>query len=184
MSKSKGETLTVSLLIEKGYNPLSYRYFCLGSHYRNQLVFSYESLDGAENAYNKLKSKIKSLSREPNLENDKTGKYIDQFKDAIRNDLNTSSMLTTVYDVLKDEDLSDFTKLYLIDSFDKVLSLDLIEDKEEINEELKNKIEEKIIERNKAKAEKNYAKADEIRNELLEKGIILKDTREGTIYEV
>lgn len=184
MSKSKGETLTVSVLEKEGYNPLAYRYFCLNSHYRNQLVFSHESLDGAENAYNKLRARISKLDRTPNLHEDKIEAFKEQFKDAIRNDLNTSLMLTTLYDVLKNEELSDFTKLYLIESFDEVLSLNLIEEEKEIDNDFERHIKESIEERNKAKLEKNYQKADEIRDMLLEKGVKLIDSREGTTYEL
>lgn len=184
MSKSKGEFLTVSLLEEKGYDPLSYRYFCLGSHYRKVLEFSYEALDQAETAYKKLKSRISKLDRTPDLHEDKIDYYQDKLKEAISNDLNTSSMLTLVYDVLKDTELTDFTKLYLIDDFDKVLSLNLIEEEQEVDSELESYILEKIEERNQAKKDKNYQLADSIRDDLLEKGIRLVDSREGTTYEI
>ena len=183
MSKSKGEFLTVSLLEEKGYDPLSYRYFCLGSHYRKVLEFSYEALAQAETAYKKLKGRISKLDRTPDLHEDKIDYYQDKFKEAISNDLNTSSMLTLVYDVLKDNELTDFTKLYLIDDFDKVLSLNLIEEEEEVDGELESYSLKKIEERNQAKKDKNYLLADSIRNELLEKGIRLVDSRDGTTYE-
>ena len=184
MSKSNGEFLTISLLEEKGYSPLAYRYFCLNSHYRNQLVFSWEALDGAEQAYQKLKNKIKGLNRTPDLHESKLDYYQNLFKEAISNDLNTSSMMTLLYDVLKDEELSDFTKLYLVDDFDKVLSLGLIEEVKEIDSNLEKYILDKIAERDEAKKAKNYQKADEIRNELLEKNIKLIDSREGTTYEI
>ncbi|MBE6151513.1 MAG: cysteine--tRNA ligase [Firmicutes bacterium] len=184
MSKSKGEFLTVSLLEEKGYDPLAYRYYCLGSHYRNPLTFTWEGLDGAANAYKKLKTRIKNLDRTPDLNENKTDAYQVRFKEAIKNDLNTSTMMTLVYDVLKDEELSDFSKLYLMDSFDKVLGLNLIEEEAEVDEELEKEILAKIEERNQAKKDKDYAKADEIRNSLLEKGIKLIDSREGTTYEL
>jgi len=184
MSKSKGDFLTVSLLEQKGYNPLSYRYFCLNSHYRNQLTFSWEALDSAENAYKKLKSRIKQLDRTPNLHDSKLDFYQDKFKEAISNDLNTSSMITLVYDVLKDEELSDFTKLYLIDDFDKVLSLGLIEEEKEVSPELEELILGKIEERNQAKKNKDFALADKIRDELFNKGVKLIDSREGTTYEL
>ena len=184
MSKSKGEFLTVNLLEQKGYNPLSYRYFALNSHYRNQLVFSYEALEGAEIAYKKLKKKINSLDRKPDLHEEKIDFYKGKFKEAISNDLNTSSMLTIVYDVLKDNDLSDFTKLYLIDDFDKVLSLDLIDDNDTIDEDIEIIIIDKIKERNEAKKNKNFELADKIRDELLDRGIKLIDTRDGTKYEI
>ena len=184
MSKSKGEFLTVSLLGEKGYNPLSYRYFCLGSHYRKVLVFSYDALDQAQNAYFKLKNRIAKLDRTPDLHEDNLYSYQNKFKEALSNDLNTSSMLTLVYDVLKDDSLTDFTKLYLIDDFDKVLSLDLIDNEKEIDSDLESYILSKIEERNQAKLAKNFSLADSIRNALLEKGIQLKDTRDGTVYEI
>ncbi len=184
MSKSKGEFLTLSLLEEKGYNPLSYRFFCLNSHYRNQLVFSYEALDGAQATYLKLKNRIKSLDKTPDLHEGKLDYYQNLFKEAISNDLNTSSMITLIYDVLKDEELTDFTKLYLIDDFDKVLSLGLIDEEKELDEDFEKYILDKIEERNDAKKNKDYAKADEIRDTLLEKGVKLIDSRDGTSYEI
>ena len=184
MSKSSGDFLTVSLLEAKGYNPLSYRYFCLGSHYRKVLVFSYDALDQAEIAYKKLKQRISKLDRTPDLHEGKLDFYQNKFREAISNDLNTSSMLTLVYDVLKDDELTDFTKLYLIDDFDKVLSLDLIDEVKEVDSELENYILSKIEERNQAKRDKDYTKADSIRDELLEKNIKLIDSREGTTYEL
>ena len=180
MSKSKGEFLTVSLLEEKGYDPICYRLFCLQSHYRKQLLFSYDILDGAVNTYNKLKSKIKNGEIEYNL----VEKYKTNFLEALGNDLNTSLALTTLYDVIKSE-ANNNTKLYLIEMFDSVLSLNLLKDDiQNIDDELTKYINEKIKERNKAKQDKNYELSDSIRNELLQKGIILKDTREGTIFEI
>ena len=183
MSKSKGEFLTVSLLENKGYNPLAYRLFCLQSHYHKQLVFTYESLDSSQNAYNKLINKIKNIKEDNSIiDNSLVEKYKGEFKKQLENDLNTSNALTVLYDVLK-SDLNNNTKLYLIEDFDKVLSLNLIT-KKETNNELEEYINNKIEERNIAKKDKNYDLADSIRKELEEKGIILKDTREGTIFEI
>lgn len=186
MSKSKGEFLTVSLLESKGYNHLAYRFFCLESHYRNQLLFSYDALDKAQATYDKLKNKIKRLDRTPDLHENKIDYYQNRFKDAIGNDLNTSSMLTVLYDVLKDNELTDFTKLYLIEDFDKVLSLGLIEEPKDqiINEETEAMILKKIEERNEAKKNKDFKTADKIRDELFDRGIKLIDSREGTTYEI
>ena len=184
MSKSKGEFLTVSLLESKGYNPLAYRLFCLQSHYQNQLVFTYDSLNGTENAYNKLISKIKSLKKDnSDIDEEAFDKYNNEFKSALEDNLNTSNALTTLYNVLK-SDINDNTKLALISSFDKVLSLDLLTEDNNVDNDLEKYINEMIEKRNTAKNNKDYALADALRNELLEKGIILKDTREGTIYEV
>ena len=183
MSKSKGEFFTVSLLEEKGYNPLAYRYFTLQSHYHKQLVFTYDSLNQAENSYNKLLNKIRSISRDNSeIDKEKTKEYIEKFKKELENDLNTSNALTVLYDVLK-SDLNNNSKLYIIEDFDKVLSLNLLK-KEEIEEELIEYINSKIDLRNEAKKNKDYALSDKIRYELLEKGIVLKDTREGTTYEI
>lgn len=183
MSKSKGEFLTVSLLEEKGYNPLVYRYLCLNSYYHNSLTFSYEILDGAANEYNKLKSKIKVLKEEGDISN--ISKYQDSFIEAINNDLNTSSMITTLYDVLKATDLNDASKIYLIKDFDRVLSLDLLKnDSIEIDSELEQYILKRIEDRKQAKTNKDFILADNIRKELEEKGIVIKDTREGTTYEL
>ena len=183
MSKSKGEFLTVSLLESKGYNPLAYRLFCLGSHYHRQLVFTYESLDSATNAYNKLLNKIKGINKDESvLDMDKAKVYQEKFKYELENDLNTSNAVTILYDVLK-SDLNNNTKLYLIEDFDRVLSLDLLK-KDEIDSELLNYINKKIEERKIAKNNKDYDLADSIRKELEEKGIILKDTREGTTFEI
>ena len=185
MSKSKGEFLTVSLLEEKGYNPLAYRYLCLNSYYHNALTFSYDILDGAVREYNKLKNKTLSLKEDGKIDINKVNEYDSKFKEAIHNNLNTSMCITIVYDLLKDDTLNDSTKIELIKKFDTVLSLDLLkEEKSEIDEELKQYIEEMINKRKEAKQNKDYELADQIRKELEEKGIIIKDTREGTTYEM
>ena len=185
MSKSKGEFLTVSLLKSKGYSPIDYRFFCLNSHYRNPLTFTFESLDGARKALKRLKSKTLALKDEGNLDNETFTKYDELYKEALSNDLNTSSMITILYDVLKDESLNDKTKLELVKSFDKVLSLDLLKEEESvIDTDLEKMIQEKIVERKEAKKNKDFATADKIRDELLEQGIKLIDTREGTTYEL
>ncbi len=182
MSKSKGDFLTVDSLIEKGYNPLVFRYMCLSSHYRKQLVFDLDTLSNMKDSYNKLVSRIKNIKDEGALQQDKINELQNKFKEALENDLNTSLALTTLYDVLK-SDLSGKSKLYLINDFDKVLGLDLLKE-EEIDKELEQYIQNKINERNIAKQNKDYKLADEIREELLEKNIIIKDTREGTTFEI
>lgn len=184
MSKSKGEFLTVSLLESKGYNPLSYRFMCLQSHYRNQLVFSYDSLDMAEISYNKLKSRIKSLKKGNGvIDLNLIEKYDNMFKEQIGNDLNTSNALTVLFDVLKDNSMNDDTKIYLVESFDRVLSLDLLKNDNNITDEELTFINKLIEERNVAKLNKDYKRADEIRDELKKMNIIIKDTREGTMFE-
>ena len=183
MSKSKGGILTLSVLEQKGYDPLVYRFFCLNSHYRKTLTFSYASLDGAKNAYQKLKKRVQSLSKEGELASLEVERYDSLFQEKIANDLNTASALTVLYDVLKDASLNGYTKRYLIEKFDTVLSLNLLleEEKEESLDDTL--ILELIAQRQKAKQEKNFEEADRIRNDLLAKGIRLMDTREGVTYE-
>ena len=183
MSKSNGAILTVSLLEEQGYDPLAFRFMCLNSHYRKQLVFSYDNLKQAEDTLNKLRTRISNISKDNELDKDKFDEYNNKFKKELEQDLNTANAITVLYDLLKDSSVNNTTKLELITNFDKVLSINLINSKE-IDDELKKYIEEKISERKEAKQNKDFDKADSIREELLSKGIEIKDTREGTTYNL
>ncbi len=188
MSKSKGDFLTVSLLEKKNYNPLVYRFFCLQSHYRKPLEFSFEVLDNMSAAYDKLVKKIGTLDKEGVVDKEKFDLYRRKFEDALCDDLNSSMAITVLYDMLKDE-MSDATKHALAQSFDAVLSLDLTtahaakEADSTVDAALEAYVLAKIEERKAAKKEKDFAKADAIRNELLEKGIALEDTREGVKWK-
>lgn len=186
MSKSKGEFLTVSLLEEKGYNPLAYRMFCLQSHYRKPLEFSFETLDNVVTAYDKLIKNIGKLKDEGEVDKDVFDEYKEKFENALDNDLNTSMAITVVYEMLK-ADTNDKTKLELARSFDEVLSLNLTAlvgaDDNGNDDDLEAHIMAMIEERAAAKKEKNFARADEIRDELLKEGIMIKDTREGVKWE-
>ncbi len=180
MAKSKGEFLTVSLLVNKGYNPLAYRFMCLQSHYRKQLLFTYESLDIASQSYNKLKSRINNLNKDITKINLEVVEiYKNNFKEALEDNLNTSNALTVLFDVLKNNNLDDYNKLIVIEDFDKVLSLDLLKDDNVIPKE----INDLVNERNIAKSNKDFNKSDEIRDKLLNMGYTIKDTRDGTIIE-
>ena len=192
MSKSSGEFLTVSLLESKGYDPMVYRFFCLQSHYRKSLVFSYENLDNAKVAYQKLLGRIAALKDGGDVDTAAYDELKAGFVKALDNDLNTSLAVTALYDVLKAK-TTDATKLALIRDFDEVLCLNLIEnasalvEKEEApaaDGELVAKIEAMIEARRVAKKEKNFAEADRIRAELTEMGVTLIDTREGTTYKI
>ena len=184
MSKSKGEFLTVSLLEEKGYDPMVYRFFCLQSHYRKSLVFTYENLDNAKIAYNKLIAKIAAIKNEGEVDEEKAAELKESFVSAFDNDLNTSLAITALYDVFKAK-VNGATKLAVIKDFDRVLSLNLIEAAESLNDTSSNtgaddsEIEALIAERTKARAEKNWAKADEIRDKLNELNVVVKDTKDG-----
>ena len=183
MSKSNGAILTVSVLEEKGYDPLAFRFMCLNSHYRKQLVFSYDALEQAQNTLNKLRTRIANISKDGELDKDKFDEYNNRFKENISDDVNTANALTVLYDLLKDDAVNNTTKLELISNFDKVFDVNLIKSNE-VDEDLLKYINEKIEERKQAKANKDFELADKVRNELLEKGIQLKDTREGTTFEI
>lgn len=189
MSKSKGDFLTVSLLQEKGYDPIVYRMFCLQSHYRKPLVFSYEVLDSVAAGYKKLRNRIAKLDKTGDVDMVAAKEYKDKFIEIVGNDMNTASGLTMVYDVLK-ADINDATKLYIINDFDYVLSLNLCAGEVANNEpaDVDNDMEAYIVEmigkRAAAKKERDFATADAIREELAAKGIILKDTREGTTWSM
>jgi len=186
MSKSKGEFLTVSLLEEKGYNPLVYRFFCLQSHYRKSLVFSYENLDNAAVAYNKLAAKVATLFDNSAVDKDAFDSLKAGFTEAMDNDLNTALAVTAVYDVLK-ADTTNATKLALIEDFDKVLSIGLVdaakklaESNSSANDDIPEEITKLIEERKEARKAKNFALADEIRDKIAEMGYVITETREGT----
>ncbi|MDE7321648.1 MAG: cysteine--tRNA ligase [Lachnospiraceae bacterium] len=188
MSKSNGDFLTVSLLESKGYDPIVYRLFCLQSHYRKPLEFSYEVLDNMSAAYDKLVRKIGALDRTGTVDKAKFDTYREKFETALCDDLNSSMAITVLYDMLKD-DMSDATKFALAESFDEVLSLNLVtahaakEADSGVDAELERYVLAKIEERKAAKKEKDFAKADAIRSELMEKGILLEDTREGVKWK-
>ena len=192
MSKSKGEFLTVSLLEEKGYDPLVYRLFCLQSHYRKGLVFTWENLDNAAAAYQKLLARIAALSPAADAPIDEAGAspLRQAFQNALDNDLNTSLAVTVLYDVLK-ADVSDSTKRALLDEFDRVLSLNLLQgakalirkQQEEAAPQADPEVEARIAARAQAKKERNFALADQIRDELKARGIELIDTKEGTKWK-
>ncbi|MBQ8176837.1 MAG: cysteine--tRNA ligase [Oscillospiraceae bacterium] len=186
MSKSKGEFLTVSLLEEKGYNPLVYRFFCLQSHYRKSLVFSYENLDNAAVAYNKLAAKIAALFDNSAVDKAAFDSLKAGFTEAMDNDLNTALAVTAVYDVLK-ADTTNATKLALIEDFDKVLGIGLIdaakklaESNSSANDDIPEEITKLIEERKEARKAKNFALADEIRDKIADMGYVITETREGT----
>lgn len=188
MSKSKGEFLTVSLLEQKGYDPLVYRFFCLQSHYRKSLVFSYENLDNAKTAYDKLTARAAQLISEKkdtdSVDNEGFEKLKAAFTAALDDDLNTSNAITALYDVFK-ADLNAVTKLALIEDFDRVLSLGIIAAAQKLaaensGEDVPGEILALVEERKAARRAKDFAKADELRDRISELGYIVEETRQGT----
>ena len=202
MSKSKGEFLTVSLLESKGYDPLAYRLFCLQSHYRKNLVFSFENLDNAVVTYGKMVAKIAALNPKDDGELDQAAfdALREKFLNALNNDLNTSLAITAVYDALKYK-TNDRTKLAVLADFDRVLGLDLIAKADKKRQELAAApkaggfailsesgesdpaVEALIQARQDAKKAKNFAEADRIRDELKAQGIELTDVPGGTKWK-
>ncbi len=203
MSKSKGEFLTVSLLEEKGYDPLAYRFFCLQSHYRKSLVFTWENLDNAVAAYNKLIAKIANIKDEGGVDEAVRSEYRAKFMKEMDNDLNTAMGVTALYDVLKAK-TTGATKLAIIGDYDTVLSLDLLK-KAEAERETKEKaaaqqstggftvvsedgtadegIENLIRQRAEAKKAKNFTEADRIRDELKAQGVEVTDMPGGAKWK-
>ncbi|MBR4223291.1 MAG: cysteine--tRNA ligase [Oscillospiraceae bacterium] len=185
MAKSKGDFLTVSLLKEKGYDPLAYRFFCLQSHYRKSLEFSYESLDNAVAAYDRIIARTAKLMAESDGKTDAAAltALTDKFREALDNDLNTSLGVTALMDVFK-ADTNAATKLAAIESMDTVLSLDIIGHAKDIKdapeEEIPAEILELIEQRKAARKAKDFALADEIRAKITDMGYIVEETREGT----
>ena len=144
-------------------------------------------LDNVGAAYEKLARKVRELKEEGTVDAQKIEAFRAKFEAALCNDLNTSMAITVIYDVLR-EDMNDKTKKEIIKSFEEVLSIGLfneIDIKESaVDEELLSFIQQMIQDRNAAKKEKDYEKADEIRQKLAARGVIIKDTREGTTWEI
>ena len=199
MSKSKGEFLTVPLLEEKGYDPLAYRWFCLQSHYRKTLVFTWENLDNAAAAYTKLLNRVAALKPEGDVDQAVFGEYREKFLQQVGNDLNTSMAVTAVFDALKAK-TNDATKLAVIGEFDKVLSMSLLEKAAALREKAAQatqsgggdyvitgegdpEIDAKVLARYEAKKAKNFAEADRIRDELKRQGIEVTDVKGGAAWK-
>ncbi len=187
MSKSTGEFLTLSLLAEKGYDPMIYRFFCLLSHYRKSLVFSYENLDNAKISYNKLVAKISTLLKDSSGEVDKNSydELLAKYNETLDNDINTAQAITVLYDTLK-ADTNAVTKIALIEKFEEVLSLSLVENakkmgaEENSSEELPAEVVELMEKRAEARKNKDFAEADRLRDAIGELGYAIEETRQGT----
>lgn len=188
MSKSKGEFLTVSLLEEKGFDPMVYRLFCLQSHYRKALTFSWENLENAKAAYEKLVARVAALTQEGEVDETAAAGLKARFDEALGNDLNTSLGVTALYDVLK-ADVNDATKRALIASFDTVLGLRLLEHAAALQEQAQTagegdgEIQALVDERAAAKKSKDFARADALRAQLAQMGVEVTDTPQGPVWK-
>ena len=188
MSKSAGTFLTLSVLKEKGYNPLHYRYLTLTAHYRSTLSFTFENLENAKNTYEGIKSKILELRKQAKQETSKPRdeelktKYIQEFNDYLYNDLNTPQALTVLFAVLKDIDLSAGAKLEILEDMDTVFSLGF-KDFQEKTLSIPEEVQMLVNERVQARADKDWAKSDELRDKIASLGFTVKDLPQGK-YEL
>ncbi len=176
MSKSLGNVYILSDLEKKGFSPLSFRYLCLLTHYRKPLEFSFESLAMAQNSYERLKNIILGLDRKQrkNLKNIENARK--QFLEYINDDLNSPKALSYLWDILRDERLNDSEKYELALDFDRIFGLKLGEE-EKI--EITSEVRKLLGEREEARREKDFRRADEIRNRIKKLGYILEDTESG-----
>ncbi|MBU1017867.1 cysteine--tRNA ligase [Patescibacteria group bacterium] len=180
MAKSADNFLKLDVLIEKGYNPLDYRYFTLQAHYRKELTFSWEGLDAAKTGLRRLREKVCNLNNGSTIGSttDPQSEYLEQFESAINDDLNMPEALATAWELLDDPKISNADKLATIKKFDTVLGLKL---DEPITFELPPQITQWIVERNEARDNKDWGKADEIRDKIQESGKwLVKDGPSGT----
>ena len=184
MAKSKGVFVTLKTLIEENYDPLVFRYMCLNTHYRKKMNFAWEGLDSAQNTLSTLRENLRILKEKDNGKT-KRGKiedYRKKFLKAINDDLNMPKALDVVWNLIRDEkNISNRDKYKVLLEFDKVLGLDL--ENIEVSIKIPKEISNLIKKREEYRKKKDWQKADQIRKQLLKKGIILRDTFEGTVLK-
>ncbi len=181
MAKSSGGFITLKTLEDKGYTPLMYRYFCLTTHYRNELLFSWNNLDAAKNSFNTLRNKVLEIKRNlgrREICNDKIMKYKKQFLKIVNDDLNMPQALALFWNILRNDKLNNNEKYALILDFDQVLGLNLDNLREE-KFDLPKEIQELAEQRERARKEKNFRLSDELRLKIRTKGFIVEDTEQG-----
>jgi cysteinyl-tRNA synthetase len=195
MAKSAGNFLTISSLRQKGYDPLDYRYFCLGAHYRSPLQFSFEALDAARSGRLNLADRILRLKEnhsgvEPaqpaqHALSGKASELLQGFRDALANDLNVPKALVFFWELVKEEGVTPEQKLGAALEMDRVLALGIASiEPEELDPEFKAEVQALIDERERARCDKDYARADEIRNQLRRKQVVLEDTPSGPRWKI
>ena len=175
MAKRKAEFITLKNLIDKGYDPLAYRYFCFTAHYRSPLSFSWEAMDSAQNSFESFKNKIVEI-KEDLASKPKKNDYKKKFDEATNDDLNMPIAMSVVWSVIKDKELGNKEKYGLLLDFDKILGFDIESfGKEKVPEEVLKLVEE----RERAREQKAFKKADELRDEIKTKGYVVEDTPHG-----
>ncbi len=170
MSKSLGNYYTVRDIMEKGFNPLSLRYFYLTAQYRSQINFTIENLKNSENSYDRLKNIISEIEDDKKINE----KYLKEFQDAMDDDLNTAVALQVLWKLVRDETAEG--KIKTIEKMDLVFGLDLLKrERVDVPDNVKKLVEE----REKARKDKNWKKADEIRDKVGKLGFIIEDSDKG-----
>jgi cysteinyl-tRNA synthetase len=175
MSKSNDEFLTLSTLVEKGYAPAAYRYFLMSASYRKELLFSFEALDGARNAYDKLISFCQEHATTLGYVHDG---YREQFKAAMYDDLNTSKALGVLWTLLRDASVSDADKYATLLHFDTVFGFGLDKIRNE-SVPLSKEMQALLSAREDARKKRDFEEADRLRDEMSKLGFIVKDTPDG-----
>ena len=189
MSKSAGGFLTLQKLVDEGYDPLDYRYFLLGGHYRSQLQFSWDSLTGAKNARRSLMDKIRALAEKADgvTQTGETARYTQSFNAALEDDLNTPRALAELWELARDSAIEPQAALAAVFDMDEALGLGLrsvleARQPEPVDEAFRQEIAGIIALRAEAKKAKDFARADSLRSGLKERGIVLEDGPTGTIW--
>ena len=192
MSKSKGGFLTLSKLVEMGYSPMVYRYFCLGAHYRQPLTFSDEAIETAKSAYNRLINIIIDIKKN-RTDNKPNPEFVNKmkklFSKKINNDLNMPEALAVIWQVLRTNEIGNLEKYDLILEFDRIFGLNLIKAEQVLEEEAQQNVDVQLVEqlikeREDARKSKNWAKSDEIRDKLSDMGVEVRDSSEGTFWRM
>ncbi len=204
MSKSGGNFLTLQTVIDRGFDPLDYRYFLLGGHYRSQLAFSWESMESARNSRKSLVQRVaRLLAAAGDFSPDaatavrassQASPWLDRFRSHLEDDLSTPRALSEMHGLVRDGSVGPREALSALSVMDSVLALDLIESARatarsqtgsastaEITDDDK-RVSALVDERSEAKKAKNFARADEIRNQLRDEGVILEDGPAGTTW--
>ncbi|MBQ4471649.1 MAG: cysteine--tRNA ligase [Alphaproteobacteria bacterium] len=182
MSKSLGNILTVPAIKEKGYNPLAYRYLALTAHYRSALQFTWEALDAAQAAYNNLKARVIEMKKDLSgpVDEAKKVELLGKFDEAIFNDVAVPQALAVMWETVKDSSINNATKWAILSEMDTVLGLKMDEMKEEAyvpDAEVQALLDARKV----ARAAKDWAKSDEIRDALKAKGLTVKDLPDGSV---
>ena len=183
MSKSLNNLYTLKDLEEKGYEPLVYRMFNYTSNYRAQINFTFEAMDSAKTALNRLREGyLKHSEGTDDVSNEEIKEYENKFLEAINDDLNMPVAMSIIWDVIKNPKKSKKIQNLLL-KFDEVLGLNLKDYKKEEKNDLPEEIQALVNQRNEARTNKNWNESDRIRDILIEKGYLVKDSKEGTIVE-